>query len=96
MPAFSASIRRPFANTTRSELDLGHVKANVRVAENLFRKATGEGREAVIAAIFWMKTRAGWREVNTHEVTAHETITRIQRIIVEPDGSRHPLTIDHE
>ena len=36
----------------RSELDLGHVKANVKVAENLFRKATGEGREAVTAAIF--------------------------------------------
>jgi hypothetical protein len=27
-------------------------------AENLFRKATGHGREAVIAAIFWLKTRA--------------------------------------
>ena len=46
----------------RPELDHGHVKANAKVAENLYRKATGEGREAVIAAIFWLKTRAGWRE----------------------------------
>jgi hypothetical protein len=46
----------------RGELDHGHVKANAKVAENLFRKATGDGREAVIAAIFWLKTRAGWRE----------------------------------
>ncbi|HEV7253715.1 MAG TPA: hypothetical protein VGN97_11575, partial [Mesorhizobium sp.] len=37
------------------------------VAENLFRKATGEGREAVTAAIFWLKTRARWKEVSVHE-----------------------------
>ena len=53
----------------RGELDHGHVKANAKVAENLFRKATGEGREAVTAAIFWLKTRAGWRETNVHEVS---------------------------
>jgi hypothetical protein len=53
----------------RAELDHGHVKANVRVAENLYRKATGEGREAVVAAIFWLKTRAGWKETAVHEVT---------------------------
>ena len=29
----------------RGELDHGHVKANAKVAENLYRKATGEGRE---------------------------------------------------
>src|SRR5687768_18048860 len=52
----------------RQELDHGHTKANARVAENLYRKATGEGREAVIAAIFWLKTRAGWKETNIHEV----------------------------
>ena len=46
----------------REELDNGHVKANVKVAENLYRKATGEGREAVTAAIFWLKTRARWKE----------------------------------
>ncbi|HEV7255902.1 MAG TPA: hypothetical protein VGN97_22745 [Mesorhizobium sp.] len=51
------------------ELGAGAIKANARVAERLFRKATGEGREAVTAAIFWLKTRARWREVNTHEHT---------------------------
>jgi hypothetical protein len=53
----------------RQELDLGHVKANAKVAENLFRKATGEGREAVTAAIFWLKTRARWKETVVSEVT---------------------------
>ena len=52
----------------REELDLGHVKANAKVAENLFRKATGEGREAVTAAIFWLKTRARWKETSVHEL----------------------------
>ena len=49
------------------ELESGQIKANVRVAESLFRKATGEGREAVTAAIFWLKTRARWKEVSVHE-----------------------------
>jgi hypothetical protein len=56
----------------RGELDHGHVNANAKVAENLYRKATGEGREAVIAAIFWLKTRAGWRETNIHELTGRD------------------------
>ncbi|CAN7745256.1 hypothetical protein LJR234_002611 [Mesorhizobium amorphae] len=51
-----------------SQLDGGHIKANARVAESLYRKATGEGREAVTAAIFWLKTRARWKETSVHEV----------------------------
>lgn len=51
----------------RNELDHGHTKANARVAENLYRKATGDGREAVIAAIFWLKTRAKWKETTVQE-----------------------------
>src|SRR5215207_6109817 len=50
------------------ELRYGHVKANAKVAENLFRKATGDGRESVIAAIFWMKTRAQWKETSVTEL----------------------------
>lgn len=46
----------------RDALDTGAAKANARVAENLFRIATGSGREAVTAAIFWLKVRAGWSE----------------------------------
>jgi hypothetical protein len=60
-------LRRRFA----TELDTGHIKANSHVAENLYRKATGEGREAVTAAIFWLKTRARWKETTAHELTGH-------------------------
>jgi hypothetical protein len=56
----------------RQELRQGHTKANAKVAENLYRRATGEGREAVTAAIFWLKTRAGWRETLAHELSGPE------------------------
>jgi hypothetical protein len=55
--------------TCAHELDSGGIKANARVAESLYRKATGDGREAVTAAIFWLKTRARWKEVSVHEHT---------------------------
>ena len=45
-----------------TEIEVGHVEANAKVAASLFKKATGDGREAVVAAIFWLKCRAGWRE----------------------------------
>lgn len=54
----------------REELDTGHIFANARVAESLFRKATGDGRQAVTAAIFWLKTRAGWKETSVQELSA--------------------------
>ena len=49
------SLRRHY----RHELDHGHAKANAKVAENLFRKATGDGRESVTAAIFWRHDASG-------------------------------------
>ena len=52
------TLRKHFAQ----ELEVGHVEANAKVAASLYRRATGEGREAVIAGIFWLKCRAGWRE----------------------------------
>jgi hypothetical protein len=70
----------------RDELDYGHTKANAKVAENLYRMALGNGREAVTAAIFWLKTRARWKETSIHEhdFAGHEPVTEIRRIIVSP------------
>ena len=57
----------------RDELDTGHVKATAKVAEFLFHKATTEGSQCVTAAIFWMKTRGGWRETpQVHEVAVRD------------------------
>lgn len=65
-----ASLRKDYAK----ELEGGAIKANARVAESLFKKATGDGREGVIAAIFWLKTRAGWRETTRHEINTERPI----------------------
>jgi hypothetical protein len=53
----------------QEELDTGQIKATAKVAESLFRKATSDGSQSVTAAIFWLKTRGGWRETpQNHEV----------------------------
>ena len=69
----------------RQELLAGAIKANAKVAESLFRRATGEGREGVTAAIFWLKTRAGWRETTVHEVRpySHMSVEEIDARIKE-------------
>jgi len=49
----------------RAELDNAADKTNALVAQSLFKHATGTGKGAVAAAIFWMKVRAGWKEPAT-------------------------------
>jgi hypothetical protein len=52
------TLRKAF----REELDKGIIKANAKVGANLLRMACGDGREALVAAIYWTKTRMGWVE----------------------------------
>lgn len=51
------------------ELETAVSKMNAQVAQNLFSIATSKAPGAVSAACFWMKTRAGWREVDRKEIT---------------------------
>jgi hypothetical protein len=51
----------------RRELDTAHIRANTAVAQFLFKKATSDGPQAITAAIFWLKTRAGWKDTATPE-----------------------------
>jgi hypothetical protein len=46
----------------RSELAVGHIESTAKVAESLFKQATNPVKPNVVAAIFWLKCRAGWRE----------------------------------
>jgi len=50
----------------REELDVGLDEANAAVAQSLFQAARGG---SVAAMCFWLKTRAGYREVNRTEHT---------------------------
>lgn len=52
----------------REELDYAMAQANATVGGALFNKAT-KGDTA--AMIFWMKTRAGWREKHDVDVTSN-------------------------
>jgi hypothetical protein len=52
------TLRRHMAD----EIEFGGVEANAKVAQALFRRATGDGPQSVVAAIFWLKARADWRD----------------------------------
>lgn len=53
-----------------AELARGGPKANAKIAQSLFRKATGDGSQSVTAAIWWTKCRMGWKERVSVEVEA--------------------------
>jgi hypothetical protein len=72
------TLRKHFA----AELRLGQVKANVTVANNLYRLATRENPSAV-AVIFWLKTRAGWREAAPEAVPGKKEQAELDARIAE-------------
>jgi hypothetical protein len=49
----------------QEELDRGAIEATAQVGQTLFKMATSGEHPA--ATIFWLKTRAGWREVQILE-----------------------------
>ena len=81
----------------RDELDLGETKANAQVAGFLFNAARNGN---VTAQIFWLKTRARWKEVpsehwHTGAVGTFDisqlTDAALQRIIAaSPEGLQAP------
>ena len=69
----------------RRELDTGAIKANSKIAESLYKKALGDGAQSVTAAIFWLKTRAQWKETVVNEVNVEGTLkgTDSVRLLME-------------
>lgn len=78
----------------RDELDTASERACSAVAGYLYTTATGKNpqataSDAVRAGMFWMKTRAGWRETMVQEHSGPnggpiQTITGIQYEVLEP------------
>jgi hypothetical protein len=62
----------------KRELSDARIKANAKVAQSLYRMATEQNN--VVAMIFWLKTRARWRETNHLDISS-------------TDGSMSPPTL---
>jgi hypothetical protein len=73
----------------RDDLDRGVAEANATVSGYLFA-ATKEGN--VAAQIFWLKTRAHWRErpVPDHAAPDGDTEVTPPVVLLLPDNSRDP------
>jgi phosphohistidine phosphatase SixA len=52
----------------KEDLDKGRIEANASVAETLFKQAK-EGNTT--AMIFWLKSRAKWKESTQHEISGN-------------------------
>ena len=50
----------------KEELEIGRIDANAQIANTLFQQAK---KGNMTAAIFWLKTRAGWKETQVTELT---------------------------
>ena len=64
----------------RQELKTGSIRANAAIARTLFNAAK-DGN--VTACIFWLKTRAGWRETQNVELSGKVGVTTIAELMLE-------------
>ena len=73
----------------RDELDRGVAEANATIAGSLFAKAKGGDTPA---QIFWLKTRAHWREKTAPDdpVPGRDAEANSPVVLVLPDNSRDP------
>lgn len=82
----------------RAEIEQGAVEANTAVGSALFRNATVGNN--VIAQIFWMKARAGWKDRVDINHNHSGTITvshedRLRQLAAEPDDEGRPM-LEHD
>ena len=73
----------------RDELDRGAAEANATIAGYLFAAAKAGN---IAAIIFWLKTRANWREgtVPNDSIAGTDAESNSNVILVLPDNSRDP------
>ena len=72
--------RKTLSKYFPDEIANAAAEANAKVAQALYRQAVEQGNTT--AQIFWLKTKAGWKETSHHEITS-------------PDGSMsHPTRIE--
>jgi len=80
------------------ELKLGTAEANAAVAACLYRQATDPVKPNVVAAIFWLKCRGNWREVDVHkhELSAEVSLTKFLTGLAKHESTALRLVDDEE
>ena len=84
--------RKTLSKHYKVEISTGHLKANASVAQSLFKKATGGN---VVAQIFWLKARAGWKDKFDLEVSGNPDaplVTGLSVSFVEPQKLTYEST----
>ena len=81
------TLRKHYAD----EIATAATKANARVAQTLYKIATDPNHKSCAAsAMFWAKTRMGWRETDRMELTGADggpiQVSEIRNVIVRPGG----------
>ena len=71
----------------RDELDRGVAEANAQISGYLFAAAKAGN---IAAIIFWLKTRANWREGGANPIPGGDIEATPQVVLVLPDNSRDP------
>lgn len=80
----------------REELDGAALRANANVAQFLFHNASGmalsdgsgtKPSDCVRAAMFWCKTRMGWRETTNLDHTSSDGSMSPTHIVIEAAGA---------
>jgi predicted ArsR family transcriptional regulator len=71
----------------KKELEEGRIDANTQMGTTLFQQAKAGNTTALI---FWLKTRAGWKEtsVTEHAVGEGQEIKGINMVFVEANGNQ--------
>jgi hypothetical protein len=82
------TLRKHYAE----EIKLGMIRANAAVGGALFNLATKPGTGQATAAIFWAKTRMGWKEpAQGIELTGKDgkpiEVRKIERVIISPGAT---------
>jgi hypothetical protein len=71
----------------RDELDRGVAEANATISGHLFAAAKSGN---ITAQIFWLKTRANWREGKRDEPLGAGAGSKSEVVLVLPDNNRDP------
>jgi len=71
----------------RDELDRGVAEANATISGHLFAAAKSGN---ISAQIFWLKTRANWREGKRDEPLGAGAGSTSEMVLVLPDNNRDP------